>query len=135
MKVEYKSALDSLLDEITPIEQAKTDTKMKIAVLIEEAMKAKNMMNKDLLAAVGKENPSVISKWLSGTHNFTIDTLVELECALDISLISTDKKVNETVMNYHFVVNQQVNSSLIESFSNLIGFNSFGISQKFKCLA
>jgi transcriptional regulator with XRE-family HTH domain len=135
MKVEYKSALDSLLDEITPIEQAKTDAKMKIALLIEEAMQAKNLKNKDLLAAIGKENPSVISKWLSGTHNFTIDTLVELECALDISLINTNKKVNETIVKYHFVVSQQVNSSPNETFDNLIGLNTFGILGKFKCYA
>ncbi|MBK8636166.1 MAG: helix-turn-helix transcriptional regulator [Saprospiraceae bacterium] len=84
---------------------------MKIAVLIAEAMQAKNLKNKDLLSTVGKENPSIISKWLSGTHNFTIDTLVELECALDISLINTNKKVNETIVQYHFVVSQQINSS------------------------
>jgi len=39
------------------------------------------------LSAIGKENSSIITKWLSGTHNFTVDTLVELEQALIIRLI------------------------------------------------
>ena len=74
--------------EISPLEQTKTDTKMIIAAKIDEAMKAKGWKNKDLLEAVGKENPSIVTKWLSGTHNFTVDTLVEIENALGIQLLN-----------------------------------------------
>jgi ribosome-binding protein aMBF1 (putative translation factor) len=90
-----KSALDQLLDEITPLEQEKTDAKMLIAVRIAEAMEAKQWKNKDLLAAVGKDNPSIITKWLSGTHDFTIETIVEIERVLDVSLLNTKEKRSE----------------------------------------
>jgi transcriptional regulator with XRE-family HTH domain len=96
-----KSALDQLLDEITPLEQAMTDAKMMIALRIAEAMKAKQWKNKDLLAAVGKDNPSIITKWLSGTHNFTTETLVEIENALGISLLNVEKKKSKLEIVYY----------------------------------
>ena len=83
-----KSTLDKLLDEITPLEQEMTDAKMLLAVRIADAMEARNWKNKDLLKAVGRDNPSVITKWLSGTHNFTTETLVEIGSALGISLLN-----------------------------------------------
>ncbi|MFO7924342.1 MAG: helix-turn-helix transcriptional regulator [Bacteroidales bacterium] len=108
MKPKSDRTLDRLLDEISPIEQAKTDAKMMLAARIADAMKAKKWKNKELLAAVGKTNPSIITKWLSGTHNFTVDTLVELEEALGISLINLEEKEQETVMTYHFVIRKEV---------------------------
>ncbi len=103
------STLDQLLAEITPLEQAKTDAKMMLAVRIEKAMQAKNWKKKDLLAAVGKENPSIISKWLSGTHNFTVDTLIELENALGVSLLNPEEpKQIKPVVIYRALVSRQV---------------------------
>lgn len=96
-----KSSLDQLLDEITPLEQEKTNIKMLLAVRIADAMAAKNWKNKDLLKAVGGNNPSVITKWLSGTHNFTTDTLVEIGSALGISLLNTEGLRSEIEIVYY----------------------------------
>jgi ribosome-binding protein aMBF1 (putative translation factor) len=87
-KEKMRSPLDQLLDEISPIEQKKTDTRMLLAARIYDAMRAKGWNNNDLMKALGRNTPSIISKWLSGTHNFTTDTLVELESALGISLLN-----------------------------------------------
>jgi len=38
--------------------------------------------------AMGKSNPSEVTRWLSGTHNFTIDTLTDLGIALDVDLLN-----------------------------------------------
>jgi transcriptional regulator with XRE-family HTH domain len=99
--------LSSLLNEIDPLDQAKTDAKMEIAAKIAHAMKFKNWKKKDLLKAVGKDNPSIITKWLSGTHNFTTDTLVELEHALDIELIGRDKPILQATLKFQVVINQE----------------------------
>ncbi|HZV70655.1 MAG TPA: helix-turn-helix transcriptional regulator [Saprospiraceae bacterium] len=96
-----KSALDRLLDDITPLEQEITDAKMMIAARIADAIEAKNWKNKDLLKAVGKDNPSVITKWLSGTHNFTTETLVEISKALGISLLNLEEKRSEIEIVYY----------------------------------
>ena len=96
-----KSTLDKLLDEITPLEQEMTDAKMLLAVRIANAMEARNWKNKDLLKAVGRDNPSVITKWLSGTHNFTTETLVEIGSALGISLLNLGEQRSEIEVVYY----------------------------------
>lgn len=82
--------LDELLSEITPEEQRKTDKKMLLADKIYRAIKTKGWKKGDLAKAMGKQ-PSVISKWLSGTHNFESDTLLDLEEILNINLFSLEE--------------------------------------------
>jgi ribosome-binding protein aMBF1 (putative translation factor) len=88
MKTYTSKLIDDLMDSIDPLEQEKVDIKMLLAAKIADAMKAKKWKNNDLLKAVGKNNPSIVTKWLSGTHNFTVDTLIEIGHALDINLLS-----------------------------------------------
>lgn len=78
--------LSELLGKITPEEQAKTDKKMILATKIANAIKASGLKKSELAENMGK-NPSEISKWLSGTHNFTIDTLLDIERELSIKLL------------------------------------------------
>lgn len=82
------SIISNLLNNISEQEQKKTDAKMIIAAKIDDAIRKKGWKKKDLLQAMGKKNPSLVTKWLSGTHNFTMDTLVELEDVLDIELLN-----------------------------------------------
>jgi transcriptional regulator with XRE-family HTH domain len=118
-KMETKSSnlIDDLLDTIDPIEQAKTDAKMLIAAKIADAMKAKGWRNNDLLKALKKENPSVITKWLSGTHNFTIDTLVEIGHALDINLLNLSEQ-EPAVLIYTKSVSQKARTTCPDTFLN-----------------
>lgn len=83
------SALDELLSEITLQEQRKTDRRMQLAMKIDEGIKAKNWKNKDLAKALDKQK-SVITKWLSGTHNFKTDTLMDIEEVLNIKLLDVE---------------------------------------------
>jgi len=109
--------IDDLLDSIDPVEQAKVDAKMLIAAKIADAMKAKGWRNNDLLKAVNKENPSIITKWLSGTHNFTVDTLVELGNALDINLLHLSEPEPKVVM-YFQSVSQKAQTTCNDTFLN-----------------
>lgn len=86
--------LDNLLAEITPEEQARTDRKMRIASIIADALVTKGLTKKAFAQNVGRK-PSEITKWLSGTHNFTLDTLTDIEQVLNIKLI-TDKRKTQT---------------------------------------
>ena len=99
--------LEDLLNEISPLEQAKTDAKMGIAALIQDRLNELGWRNKDLLQKLEKDNPSIITKWLSGTQNFTIDTLVELEHALDISLLNREVSSPMLINKYEIVVQQK----------------------------
>ncbi len=129
MKTSPTPNLNELLGEITLLDQIKTNTRMQIASRIADAMQAKGWRNKDLLRNVGKIYPSVISKWLSGTHNFTLDTLVELELALDISLLNIGVKTDEIVIRFHAIAVQTTEPS--KHFSAMEGFVSYNRSEGF----
>ena len=63
------------------------DLSFKIVDRIHEILKDKNLSQKDLALLLGK-NEAEISKWMRGTHNFTLATLVKLEKALGCPIIS-----------------------------------------------
>jgi ribosome-binding protein aMBF1 (putative translation factor) len=60
---------------------------MMLAAQIEDAMIAQNI-GKKMLADKLCKKPSVITKWLSGTHNFEIKTLSQIANALNIELFA-----------------------------------------------
>jgi len=126
METYTSKLIDDLLDSIDPIDQEKTDAKMLLAAKVADAMKAKKWKNKDLLKAVGKDNPSIITKWLSGTHNFTVDTLIELQHALSIKLLALAEKEDEVVTNYYVTVIQKVQSNPIMHCDDIF----FGMEQQ-----
>jgi transcriptional regulator with XRE-family HTH domain len=64
-------------------------TSMLLAAQIEDAMLAKGIGKKQFADILGKK-PSVITKWLSGTHNFEINTLTQIANALNIKLFAFD---------------------------------------------
>ena len=49
------------------------------------------MTQKDLADLLGKKE-SEISKWMTGTHNFTIRSIAKIESALDVSIFDIEKK-------------------------------------------
>ena len=99
--------LDELLSEITHEEQRRTDKRMLLALKIEKAMKAKNWKKGDLAREMNKK-PSVITKWLSGTHNFESNTLFELEEKLGITLVALEEKKQVPALFYQFTVQSTI---------------------------
>jgi transcriptional regulator with XRE-family HTH domain len=90
----YKSPLiDELLEETTPIEMEQSKSKMQIAAKIEDLMIERGWNKTQFAGMVGK-NPSEITKWLSGTQNFTIDILIEIASAFKVNIteLFTNKK-------------------------------------------
>lgn len=54
--------------------------------------------SKNHFAEVLGKNPSEISKWLSGTHNLTLKSIVKMEIALDLDLMNLNKE-----KEFHYV--------------------------------
>jgi ribosome-binding protein aMBF1 (putative translation factor) len=77
---------NELSKEISPEEFQQVETNMLLAACIDDAMKAKGWNKNHLAKALGT-TPSQITKWLSGTHNFTPDTLLSISNILDIKLL------------------------------------------------
>jgi transcriptional regulator with XRE-family HTH domain len=122
-KVElYKSnIIDTIIKETSPGEAEIIEKKMLIAAKIDDALIAKKWKKKDLMKAVGKTNPSEISKWLSGIHNFTIDTLFQLERVLDIRLLDLELKPKNQRIIYQIVVEQIAEVSGYHRYADLLG--------------
>ena len=65
-----------------PAEQkAEFDLSFGIAERISEILKAKGLTQKDFARLLNKQD-SEISKWLTGRHNFTTQTIARIETAL-----------------------------------------------------
>lgn len=100
----YSSDLiDNLVDAISPEEQEKVDYKMKLSAKIYAGLKNKGWKNLDLANALNLKSPSLVSKWLSGTHNFTADTLIDIQRVLDIKLLDVES-YQESTLKMNFTV-------------------------------
>jgi transcriptional regulator with XRE-family HTH domain len=83
---DMEQPLADLLNKLTPELQEQTDYKMNLAAKIYQAMKARGW-NQTIFAEEMGKKASVISRWLSGTHNFEADTLFEIQKKLHIRLL------------------------------------------------
>jgi ribosome-binding protein aMBF1 (putative translation factor) len=80
----------------------RTEKNMLLALRIENARKSLGW-NRVRLAKEMNVEPSVITKWLSGTHNFTTDTLFDIEEVLNISLVNTSEPQKIETITRHVV--------------------------------
>lgn len=80
-----------LLASIDPKEEKKIKNEMLMAKMLHDCLEAKGISQKDFAKMMGKR-PSEISKWLSGKHNFTIDTLSEIGFELGTDFIHYEDK-------------------------------------------
>jgi transcriptional regulator with XRE-family HTH domain len=64
----------------------KTQRNMELASRIDDSLKAKGL-KKVQFAEMMDKRPSEITKWISGTHNFILDTLYSIEIYLGVQLI------------------------------------------------
>lgn len=108
--------LSGLLAEISVEEQEKTDKRMRLAARIERGIKAKGWKKSDLAIAL-KKQPSVISKWLSGTHNFESDTLFDIERVLNIGLVTLQDESKTQILHYHIQISERVENTKRPDYS------------------
>ena len=92
--------LKKALDKVNPAIRKETGYSFDIAKRISDLLKAKHWSQADLARATGKKTP-MVSRWLSGTHNFTIQTIAEIETAFGQSIITVNKtKRNHIASSY-----------------------------------
>ena len=105
----YSPILDELLDSITPEEQRRTENRMRISAKIEDLMKEQGLSQVQLAERLGKK-PSLVSKWLSGEQNFTVETLSDIEVALATTFFRFDDTETKEL---HFHITIPVSTSKI----------------------
>jgi ribosome-binding protein aMBF1 (putative translation factor) len=83
------SLIANLRTDRDPGNSDRIRTSMIIAARIATALHEKGW-NKVKLAAELKKSPSLATRWLSGTHNFTVETLREIQQVLGIHLLNLE---------------------------------------------
>lgn len=78
-------------------------TSFEIADRIHSILEENNLEQKDLAKVLGKSE-SEISKWMSGTHNFTLRTLSKIKIALNKAVIEVTGKPKEK--EYIYIADQ-----------------------------
>ena len=82
--------MDEIRKTIKPEIRKKVEISFDIADRIYAILKKKNITQREFAKRMGKKE-SEISKWLSGSHNFTIQTLVQIQTNLDDDIIEIIK--------------------------------------------
>ncbi|MBO0930200.1 helix-turn-helix domain-containing protein [Fibrella aquatilis] len=114
--------INDLLATVNPQQEQRIHDRMMLAARIADALDAKGWAQKDLAIKLNKQ-PSEISKWLSGTHNFTIDTLSDLSHVLGVKLLCVKeepKPVARQVARY-----ERIAIASYRQESDLINYESF----------
>lgn len=81
-----KSLFREELAKIPPDVRKQVDMSWAIADKIDALLKAKGMSQKEFAHLMGKTEPEV-SRWLGGTHNFTLRTLAKISVVLGEDVI------------------------------------------------
>lgn len=86
-----KNAILESIREATPdFIKRETDLSFYIVDRVAEILQSKGMTQRDLADLLGK-NESEVSKWMTGTHNFTMRTIAKIENALKVPIFDLDK--------------------------------------------
>jgi transcriptional regulator with XRE-family HTH domain len=73
---------------------------MLLAVKMANALKKKKISQKQFAEMMGKST-TVVSEWLSGDRNFTVDTLTDIGYALGINLLNTESEPELTITDQY----------------------------------
>lgn len=95
-RIERKSSsfLKQVISNVDSGNREIASERVAMAVRIADALEAKGMSKSHFAALVGK-HPSEITKWLSGRHNFTFDTLCLIQSKLGVKILITKEPDNE----------------------------------------
>jgi transcriptional regulator with XRE-family HTH domain len=91
--------LKNILKSNEDKEYSHIESRMGIAVRIASRLK-EIQLSKLQFSKILHVQPSMVTRWLSGTHNFTSDTLTDIQKALGIALLNTKNESQATSNSY-----------------------------------
>jgi transcriptional regulator with XRE-family HTH domain len=111
--------LEELRNETSPQMSQQITKRMKLAAQIDDVLMSRGLTNQEFAYMMGKK-PSEITRWLSGTHNFTTETLWEIERVLQIQLLTSSvpaEKVMKETEELRTFIADEVQKALIKFLS------------------
>lgn len=105
-----------------PTGDPRSQKRMLLAARLKDILAELGWKKKDLAEKLGK-NPSEVTKWLSGKHNFTTDTLAEIERVTGKPLINIMEtplaRVEEPIPEYQVLAKPTVSTVIKYPLRNL----------------
>jgi transcriptional regulator with XRE-family HTH domain len=111
--------LEELRNETSPQMSQQISKRMKLAAQIDDVLMSRGLTNQEFAFMMGKK-PSEITRWLSGTHNFTTETLWEIERVLNIQLLTSSvpaEKVMKETEELRTFIADEVQKALMKFLS------------------
>ncbi len=109
------TVVQNVLDSIDKGEYARIESRMTISAMIANRIKELGI-SKIQFSVLMDVQPSIITRWLSGTHNFTIDTISDIQSKLDIVILNTSNPKPQTYIGRdHAVILLQLTQKVTES--------------------
>lgn len=91
------SILEARRKSVDPAVRQKVNLSFQIVDRIHDILTAKGYKQKDLAKMLGKSEAE-ISKWMRGTHNFTLDTIMNIEDVLGERILVVYSAMEEPCM-------------------------------------
>ena len=103
-------SINQILTNASPVKRTQNQNRIEIACRIDDLIKEKGYKNYTAFACKMGRQPAELSKWLSGTHNFTLDTLSEIAFHLEIPFahLLQEQKVQVVYQTKYEVVVPQI---------------------------
>lgn len=89
--------LEARRKSVHPAIRQKVNLSFQIVDRIHDILTMKGLKQKDLANMLGKSEAE-ISKWMRGTHNFTLDTIMNIEDVLNEQILVVYSNHEETCM-------------------------------------
>lgn len=128
---DLKDMLKQIRERTTPDQERFVDENMAIVDYIYQLLEEKKMKPIDLARKLEK-TPAEISKWLSGTHNLTLQSITKIETALDERIILTPAEAKSQYEKVKYVtLKVYENPEILNlALSGHIQFDNFGWSDE-----
>ncbi|RLD63417.1 MAG: hypothetical protein DRI95_11725 [Bacteroidetes bacterium] len=93
MELKKKNIIDTWLDKYGDSEIEKfVEKNIAITEKVNNILHERGISKAQFANMLGKK-PSEVSKWLSGSHNLTLKSIIKMENALDVDLINIDPEI------------------------------------------
>ena len=90
--MKWSKIIEERRRQVSPEVRERVSLSFQIVDRIHEILVERSLRQKDLALMLGKSEAE-ISKWMRGTHNFTIDTVVAIEEALQAPILQVCHEV------------------------------------------
>ena len=99
---------DKAISQVSEDTKRFVDNTIDVVDQIDDYLSIKNMTRRELAEKLDKKE-SEISKWMTGTHNFTLRSISKIEAALNETIITTPQKVNKEYFGKTLIVYAKTN--------------------------